>query len=238
MEGGDDDNKDSNDNCNANSYNEFPLRHFQYSQKQRRTDTKDNFTQMCERTLQLNDESNTECTSSKKIASFPNNIGEHRITAEQGKSNADEDWTKSPEAIEFSYTEQKIGPITIRRDVVTTTSNGKPKSYKHAKRKQKRHQSDVITESDCTSNQRFGTNIPDQRKTQKKTQPNQQKSGQKIYILLTGNNHQIISRLYTEEINRQQTTTVMIYNRQKMKATIIKKSSTSLLEVTNRMREI
>ena len=34
----------------------------------------------------------------------------------------------------------------------------------------------------------------------------------KTYILLTGNNHQIISRPYTEGINRKQTTTVMIYN--------------------------
>ena len=40
MAGGDDNNKDSNDNCNANSYIEFPLRHFQYSQNQRRTDPK------------------------------------------------------------------------------------------------------------------------------------------------------------------------------------------------------
>ena len=44
MEGGDD-NKESNDNCNANSYIEFPWRHFQYSQKQRRTDLKTNFNQ-------------------------------------------------------------------------------------------------------------------------------------------------------------------------------------------------
>ena len=178
MEGGDDDNKDSNDNCNANSYIDFPLRHFQYSQKMRRFDSKTNFTQICERTLQLDDVSNTECTSSKMIASFPNNNGEHRIRAEQRKGNADEDWKKSRKAIEVSYKEQNNKPITIRRDVGTTTSNDKPKSYKHSKRKQKRHQSDVSTESDCSSNQSFGTNIPDPRKTQKKTQPNQQQSRQ------------------------------------------------------------
>ena len=130
MEGWDDDNKDSNDNCNANSYIEFPLRHFQYSQKQRPTDPKTNFTQICERTLQLNDESNTECTSPKMIASFPSNNGEQSIRAEQRKGNTDEDWTKSREAIEVSYK-----TITIRHDVGTTTSNDKHKSYKHAKRK-------------------------------------------------------------------------------------------------------
>ena len=178
MEGGDDDNKDSNDNCNANSYLEFPLRHFQYSQKQRRSDPKTNCSQVCERPLQLNDESNTKSTSSKIIASFPSNNGEHRIRAEQRKGNADEDWTKPREALEVSYKKQNIGPITIIRDVGTTTSNDKPKSYKHAKRKQKRHQSDVSTEFDCSSNQTFGTNIPDQWKTQKKTQPNQQQPRQ------------------------------------------------------------
>ena len=78
------------------------------------------------------------------IASFLNNNGEHRITAEQRKGNADEDWTKSAlpflsksEAIEVSYKEQNFGPITIRRDVATTTSNRKPISYKNAKKKQK-----------------------------------------------------------------------------------------------------
>ena len=84
------------------------------------------------------------------IASFSNNNGEHRIRAEQRNGNADEDWTKCREAIEASYKEQNIRPITIRRDVGTTTSNDKPKSYKHPKRKQKRHQSDVSTESDCS----------------------------------------------------------------------------------------
>ena len=133
MEGGDDDNKDSNDNCNANSYFEFPLRHFEYSQKQRRTNPKTNFKQICEGTSHLNDESNTECTSS-----FPNNDGEHRIRAEQRKSNGEEDWTNSRKAIEVSYKEQNIGPIAISRDVGTTTSNDKTKSYKHAKRKQKK----------------------------------------------------------------------------------------------------
>ena len=112
------------------------------------------------------------------IASFPNNNGDHHIRAEQGKSNDDEDSTKSREAIEVNYKEQNIGPITIRRDVGTTTSNDKPKSYKHAKRKQKIHQSDVSTESDCSSNQIIDTNIPDQRKTLKKTRPHQQQSRQ------------------------------------------------------------
>ena len=171
------DSKDSNEKYNPNSY-EFPLRHFAYSQKQGRTNPKTNFTQISERTLQLNDESNTECTSSKMIASFPNNNGDHHIRAEQEKSNGDEDSTKSREAIEINYKEQNIGPITRRRDVGTTTSNDKPKSYKHAKGKQKIHQSDVITKSDCSSNQTFDTNIPDQRKTLKKTQPHQQKSRQ------------------------------------------------------------
>ena len=83
------DNKYSN-KCNQNSYIEFPLRHFGYSQKQRRTDPKTNFTQIRERTLQLNDES-TECTSSKMIASFPNNNGDHHIRAEQGKGNGELD---------------------------------------------------------------------------------------------------------------------------------------------------
>ena len=178
MGGGDADDKDSNDKYNPNSYIEFPLRQFEYSQKQRSTDPKTNSTQILERTIQLNDESNTKCTSSKMIASFPNNNGDHRMRAEQRKSNGDDDWTKSQEAIEVSYKEQNIGPITIRRDNGTTTSNDKPKSYKHAKRKQKRHQSDVSTESDCSSNQTFDTNIPDKRKTQKKTQPNQQQSRQ------------------------------------------------------------
>ena len=109
------------------------------------------------------------------IASFPNNNGEHR--EEQRKGNADYNWTKSREAIEVGYKDQNIGPITIRR-YVGTTSNDKPKSYKHATRKQKRHQSDVSTESDCSSNQTFGTNMPDQWKTQKKTQRNQQQSRQ------------------------------------------------------------
>ena len=117
--------------------------------------------------------------------------------------------------------------ITIRRDVGTTTSNEKPKSYKHAKRKQKRHQSDISTESDCSSNQTVGTNIPDQRKTQKKHSQISNNQGNKIYILLAGNNHQLILCLYTEEINRQQTTTVMIDNQQKMKVTIINKSTIS-----------
>ena len=54
------DNKDSNDKYNPNSYIEFPLRHFGYSQKQRRTDPKTNFTKIRLRTLQLNDESNTQ----------------------------------------------------------------------------------------------------------------------------------------------------------------------------------
>ena len=94
------DNKDSNDKSNPNSNIEFPLRHFEYSQKQRRTDPKTNFTQIRERTIKLNDESNTDCTSSKMIASFPNNNGDHHIRAEQGKSNGDEDSTKSREAIE------------------------------------------------------------------------------------------------------------------------------------------
>ena len=129
------DNKYSN-KYNQKSYIEFPLRHFGYSQKQRRTDPKTNFTQIRERTLQLNDES-TECTSSKMIASFPNNNGDHHIRAEQGKGKGDENSTKSRETIEVNYKEQNIGPITIRRDVGTITSNDKPKFYKHAKRKQK-----------------------------------------------------------------------------------------------------
>ena len=170
------DNKYSNDKYNQNSYIEFPLRHFGYSQKQRRTDPKTNFTQIRERTLELNDESK-ECTSSKMIASFPNNNGDHHIRAEQGKSNGDEDSTKSRETIEVNYKEQNIGPVTIRRDVGTTTSNDKPTFYKHAKRKQKIHQSDVSTESDCSSNQTFDTNIPDQRKTQ----PHQQQSRQNLH---------------------------------------------------------
>ena len=62
------------------------------------------------------------------IASFPNNNGDRLIRAEQGKSSGDEDSTKSREAIEVNYKEQNIGPITIRRDVGTTTSNDKPKS--------------------------------------------------------------------------------------------------------------
>ena len=73
------------------------------------------------------------------------------MRAEQRKNKGDENWTKSQEAIEVSYKEQNIRPITIRRDVGTTTTNDKPKFYKHAKRKQKRRQSDVITESDCSS---------------------------------------------------------------------------------------
>ena len=131
------DNKDSNDKYNSNSYVEFPLRHFGYSQKQRRTNPKTNFTKIRDGALQLNDESNTECTSSKMIASFPSNNADHHIRAEQGKSNGDEDSTNSREAIEINYKEQNIGPITIRRDVGITTSNDKPKSYKHAKRTQK-----------------------------------------------------------------------------------------------------
>ena len=59
MGGGDAYNKDSNDKYNPNSYIEFPLRQFVYSQKQRSTDPKTNFTQIRERTLQLIDESNT-----------------------------------------------------------------------------------------------------------------------------------------------------------------------------------
>ena len=172
------DNKDSNDMYNPNYFIEFPLRHFEYSQKQRRTDPITNFTQIQERTLQLNDETNTECTSSNMIASFPTNNGDHHIRAEQGKRNGDEDSTKSLKAIQVKYKEQNIGPITIRRDVGTTTSNDKPKSYKHAKRKQKIPQSDVNTESDCSSNQTFDTNIPDQRKTLKQTQPHQTQSRQ------------------------------------------------------------
>ena len=119
------DNKYSNDKYNQNPYIKFPLRHFGYSQKQRRTNPKTNFTQIRERTLQLNDET-TECTSSKTIASFPNNNGDHHIRAEQGTSNGDEDSAKSRETIEVNYKEQNIGSITIRRDVGTTTSN-KPK---------------------------------------------------------------------------------------------------------------
>ena len=180
LEGGDSDNKDSNIQCNPNSYIEFPLRNFGYSQKQRRTDSKTNFTQIRERTLQLNDES-TECTSSKMIASFPNNNGDHHIRAEQGKSNGDEDSTKSRETIEVNYKEQNVGPIAIRRDVGTTTSNDKPNIYKYAKRKQRIHQSDVSAESDCSSNQTFDTNNPDQRKTLKKTQPHQQQSRQNLH---------------------------------------------------------
>ena len=57
------------------------------------------------------------------------------MRAEQRKSKGDDDLTKSQEAIEASYKEQNIGPITIRRDVGTTTSNHQPKSYKDAKRK-------------------------------------------------------------------------------------------------------
>ena len=196
LEGGDSDNKDSNIQCNPNSYIEFPLRNFGYSQKKRRTDPKTNFTQIRERTLQLNDES-TECTSSKMIASFPNNNGDHHIRAEQGKSNGDEDSTKSRETIEVNYKEQNVGPIAIRRDVGTTTSNDKPNIYKYAKRKQRIHQSDVSTESDCSSNQTFDTNNPDKRKTLKKTQPHQQQSRQ-TYTLSTANNHQMKSRLHTE----------------------------------------
>ena len=103
LEGGDSDNKDSNNQCNPNSYIEFPLRNFGYSQKQRRTDPKTNFTQVHEKTLQPNDESNTECTSSRMIASFPHNNGDHHITAEQRKSNGGEDLTKTREAIEVNY---------------------------------------------------------------------------------------------------------------------------------------
>ena len=134
---------------------------------------------------------------------------------------------KSQEANEVSYKEKNIGPITIRREVGTTTSNDKSKYYKYAKGPTKRHQSDSSTESDCSSNQIFDTNIPDHRKTQKKTQPNQQQSGQQNLHPFNRTNHQIKSRLYTEEINRQQTTTVMIYNQQTRKATIIKKSTPS-----------
>ena len=72
------------------------------------------------------------------IASFPNNNGDHRIGAEQRKSNGDDDWTKSQEAIEVSYKEQNIGPITIGRDVGTTTSNDKGKFYKHAQKETKK----------------------------------------------------------------------------------------------------
>ena len=120
MEGGDTtsmaDNKYSNDKYNQNSYFEFPLRRFGYSQKQRRTDSKTNFIEIRERTLQLNYES-TECTSSKMIANCPNNNGDHHIRAQQRKSNGDEDSTKPRETIEVNYKEQNIGPITIRRDV-------------------------------------------------------------------------------------------------------------------------
>ena len=219
------DNKVSNDKYNPNSYIDFPLRHFGYSQKQRCTNSKTNFTQIRERTLQLNDESNTECTSSKLIASFSNNNGDRLIRAEQGKSNGDDDSTKSREAMEVNYKEQNIGPITIRRDVGTPTSNDKPKSYKHAKRKQKIHQSDVSTESDCSSNQTFDTNNPDQRKTLKKTQPHQQQSRQQN--LHPFNRKQSSNKITPLHRRSQQTTTVIIYNQQTMKATIINKSTTS-----------
>ena len=170
MEGEDAENKDSNDKYNPNSYIEFPLRQFECCKKQRRTDPKTNFTQIRQRSLQLSEESNRECILSKMIASFPNNKDdEHHMRAEQTKSNSDDDWTKSQEAIEVSCKEQIIGPHTIRCDVATTTSYDNCKSCKHAKRKQKRHQSDVSTESDCISNQTFDTNISDQRKTQKNT---------------------------------------------------------------------
>ena len=72
-------------------------------------------------------------SESKMIASFLNNNGDHRMRAEQRKSNVDDDWTKSQEAIEVSYKEQNIGPITIRRDVGTTTSNDKPNPKKTLK---------------------------------------------------------------------------------------------------------
>ena len=101
------------------------------------------------------------------IARFPNNNVDHRLRAEQRKNTGDEVWRKSLEAIE----EQSIELINIRRDVGTTTSNDKPKSYKHARRKPKGHQSDVSAEVDCRSNQTFDINVPDQRKTQKQTQP-------------------------------------------------------------------
>ena len=198
------DNKDSNDKYNPNSYIEFPLRHFGHIQKQRRTDPKTNFTQIRERTLQLNDESKTESTSSKMIASFPNNNGDHHIRAEQGKSNGDEDSTKSREAIEVNYEEQNIGPITIRHNVGTTTSNDKLKSYKHAKRKQKIHQSEVSTESDCSSNQIFDTNIPDQRKTEKKTQQHRQQSRQQN--LHPFNRKQLPNKIEPLHRRNQQTT--------------------------------
>ena len=73
----------------------------------------------------------------QRYSIFPNNDGDHRIRAVQRKSNGEDDWTKSREAIEVSCKKQNIGPITIRRDVGTTTSNNKTKSYTHAKRKQK-----------------------------------------------------------------------------------------------------
>ena len=131
------------------------------------------------------------------IASFPNNNGDHHIRAEQGKGNGDENSRKSRETIEVNYKEQNIGPITIRRDVGTTTSNEKPQFFKHAKSKQKIHQSDVSTESDCSSNQTFDTNIPDELKTLKK-QSHISNHQDKTYTLLKGNNHQMKSRLHTE----------------------------------------
>ena len=70
-------------------------------------------------------------------ASIPNNAGDHRTRAETRKTNVDEGWTKSREIAKVSYTEQNIGPITIRRDAGTTTSNDKPNSYNHAKRQKK-----------------------------------------------------------------------------------------------------
>ena len=200
---GDADNKNSDDKFNPNSSIEFPLRQFEYIQKQRRTDPTINFTQICERRLQLDVESNTECTSSNMIASFPNNNGDHRMRAEQRKSNDDENWTKLQGNIEVSYKEQSIGPNTIRRDVGTTTSNDKPKSYKHAKRKQK-NQSDASTEYDCSSNQTFDTNIPDQRKTQKRTQPNQQKPRQQN--LHPFNRKQSTNKITPSHRRNQQTT--------------------------------
>ena len=158
------------------------------------------------------------------IASFPNNNGDHHIRAEQRKGNGDENSTKSRETIEVNYKEQNIGPITIRRDVGATTSNDKPKFYKHAKRKQKIHQSDVSTESDCSSKQTFDTNIPDQRKTLKKTQPHQQQSKQNLHPF---NRKQSSTEITPSHRINQQTTTVIIYNQQTMKATIINKSRTS-----------
>ena len=56
-----------------------------------------------------------------------------------------------------------------------------PNSINTLKGNKKIHQSDVSTESDCSSNQTFDTNIPDEQKTPKKTQPHQQQSRQNLH---------------------------------------------------------